>query len=160
VENKTGDNMSAIGVSFPEYDADKYHLGTKLRLLAEDEKLLEQLQCEKWLNRLGDYVQVGPIKPVPDKPKGYACFKHIKLKGNKAKLARRRAKRNGETLQQALSHFENYEEPRSRLPYINITSQTNRQRFRLFVEKQEMQGPKTGLFSCYGLSHSSTVPLF
>ena len=160
VENKTGDNASAIGVAFPEYNADKYYLGTKLRLLAEDEKLLEQLQCEKWLNRLRDYVRVGLIKPVPEKLTGYACFKHVKLKGNKGKLARRRAKRNGETFHQALSHFEDFEEQSSKLPYINMISQTNGQRFRLFIERQEMEQSKTGFYSCYGLSNSTTVPLF
>jgi CRISPR-associated endonuclease Csy4 len=160
VENKEGDNTSAIGVSFPEYNADNFFLGTKLRLFAGDEQALEQMQCEKWLNRLKDYVHIYPIKPVPEKLAGHACFKHIKLKGNKEKLARRRAKRKGETLQQALSHLENFEEQGSNLPYINMTSQTNGQRFRLFIEKQTMEQPQTGLYSCYGLSNTTTVPLF
>ena len=97
---------------------------------------------------------------MPEKLTGYACFRHIKLKGNKEKLARRRAKRKGETLQQALLHFEDFEEQRSKLPYINMTSQTNGQRFRLFIEKQAMEQPQTGLYSCYGLSNTTTVPLF
>lgn len=160
VENKTAGNASAIGVAFPEYNAKKYFLGTKLRLFTEDEKLLVQMNCEKWLNRLKDYVHIGPIKPVPEKLAGHACFKHIKLKGNKEKLARRRAKRKGETLRQALSHFENFEEQRSNLPYINMISQKNRQRFRLFIEKQAMEQPQTGLYSCYGLSNTTTLPLF
>ena len=160
VEKKTADNTSAIGVAFPKYDADKYSLGTKLRLFAKDEKSLEQMHFEKWFNRLSDYVHLSHIKPVPEKLAGHACFKHIKLKGNKEKLARRRAKRKGETLQQALSHFENFEEQRSNLPYINMTSQTNGQRFRLFIEKQVMEQPQTGLYSCYGLSNTTTVPLF
>ena len=160
VEKKTADNTSAIGVAFPKYDADKYSLGTKLRLFAKDEKSLEQMHFEKWFNRLSDYVHLSHIKPVPEKLAGHACFKHIKLKGNKEKLARRRAKRKGETLQQALSHFENFEEQRSNLPYINMTSQTNGQRFRLFIEKQAMEQPQTGLYSCYGLSNTTTVPLF
>ena len=160
VENKTAGNASAIGVAFPEYNADKYSLGTKLRLFAEDEQALEQMQCEKWLNRLSDYVHLGRIKPVPEKLAGYACFKHIKFKGNKEKLARRRAKRKRETLRQALAHFEDFEEQRSKLPYINMTSQTNGQRFRLFIEKQAMEQPQTGLYSCYGLSNTTTVPLF
>ena len=159
VENKTAGNASGIGVAFPEYNADKYSLGTKLRLFAE-EKLLEQMECEKWLNRLKDYVHIYPIKPVPEKLAGHTCFKHIKLKGNKEKLARRRAKRKRETLRQALAHFEYFEEQRSKLPYINMTSQTNQQRFRLFIEKQEMEQPQTGLYSCYGLSNTTTVPLF
>ena len=113
VGNKKDDNASSIGVSFPEYDANKFSLGTKLRIFAEKEQTLEHMQCEKWLNRLSDYVHLSEIKPVPERLSGYACFKHIKLKGNKEKLARRRAKRKGETLQQALSHFENFEEQES-----------------------------------------------
>lgn len=159
-ENKSTDKASAIGVAFPGYDAVKFALGTKLRLFAENEQLLAQMQCEKWLNRLSDYVHLSRIKPVPEKLAGHACFKHIKLKGNKEKLARRRAKRNGETLQQALVHFEDFEEQRSNLPYINMSSETNGQRFRLFIEKQVMGQPQTGLYSCYGLSNATTVPLF
>ena len=141
VENKGVDNTFAFGLGFPEYNADKFLLGTKLRLFAEKETSLEQMRCEQWLKRLSDYVRLGRIKPVPEEIKGYACFKHIKLKGNKEKLARRRAKRKGETLQQALKHFADYEEQHSKLPYINMASQTNGQRFRLFIEKQEMKQP-------------------
>jgi len=160
VENKKPDNTSAIGVAFPEYNDSHYFLGKKLRLFAEQEQILKQMQCEKWLNRLRDYVHVSEIRSVPEKLSGFACFKHIKFKGNKEKLARRRAKRKGETLQQALTHYENFEEQRSKLPYINMASQTNGQRFRLFIEKQIKEQPQTGLYSCYGLSNTTTVPLF
>lgn len=159
-ENKDSVNLSSIGVSFPEYNAAEYLLGAKLRLFAEDEKSLEQMECERWLNRLSDYVHIKPVATVPEKVVGYACFRHVKLKGNKEKLARRRAKRKGETLQQAVAHFADYKEQCSKLPYINMTSQTNGQRFRLFIEKQEMEHPKTGSYSCYGLSRTTTVPLF
>ena len=160
VENKNEENASPVGVGFPEYHAESYCLGKKLRIFAYKEELLEQMQCEKWLNRLKDYVKLNPIKPVPEKLIGHACFKHIKLKGNKEKLARRRANRKGETLQQALAYFEGFDEQQSKLPYINMTSQTTGQRFRLFIEKQVMEAPQTGLFSCYGLSNTTTVPLF
>lgn len=160
VENKTGDNASAIGVAFPEYNADEYYLGTKLRLLSENDNLLEQLHCEKWLNRLRDYVYVSQIKPVPEKLTGYACFKHKKLKGNKEKLARRRAKRKGESFEQALAHYANYEDEQSKLPFINMISQTNGENFRIYIEKQNYEVPCEGTFSCYGLSNKSTVPLF
>jgi len=65
-----------------------------------------------------------------------------------------------ETLQQSLSYFDGFEEKQSKLPYINMNSQTNGQRFRLFIEKQVMDDPQTGLYSCYGLSNTTTVPLF
>ena len=160
VENKIEENVSAIGVAFPGYLADKFSLGTKLRLFAGKEQLLEQMGCDKWLNRFRDYMRVSGIKPVPDKLTGYACFKHIKVKGNKEKLARRRANRKGETLQQAMIHFTDYEGQHSKLPYINMTSQTNSHGFRLFIEKQEKENPQTGSYSCYGLSSTATVPLF
>ena len=160
VENKTAENTSAVGVGFPEYNAAKFVLGRKLRVFAKNEKTLMEMKCEQWLNRLSDYVHVSRIKPVPEKLDGYACFTHIKPKGSVEKLARRRAKRKGETMQQALVYFENYEEERSRLPYINISSQTNGHHFRLFIEKKKMGHSKTGLFSCYGLSNTTTVPLF
>lgn len=159
-ESKSEENASKIGVSFPEYNADEFRLGTKLRLFAEDEQSLKDMQCDKWLRCLRDYVQVKPIATVPENLAGYACFRHIKLKGNKEKLARRRAKRKGETFQQALSHYENFEEQRSKLPYINMTSLTNGHRFRLFIEKQTREQQRTGPFSCYGLSNTTTVPLF
>ena len=159
-ENKNAEGTSKIGVSFPEYNAGEFLLGTKLRLFAKDEQLLTHMQCEKWLNRFSDYVHVSSIKPVPEKVAGHACFTNFKLKGNKEKLARRRAKRKGETLQQAMAHFADYEEPRSKLPFINMISQTNGQNFRLFIEKQAKEQPQTGYFSCYGLSNTTTVPLF
>lgn len=159
-ENKSGENASEIGVSFPQYDPRQFQLGCKLRLFAENEQTLEQMQCEKWLSRLRDYVHLKSIAPVPEKLLGHVCFKQVKMKGSKEKLARRRAKRQGETLQQALAYFSNYKEQRSKLPYINMVSQTNGQRFRLFIEKQVMGQAQTGKYSCYGLSNSTTVPVF
>ena len=80
--------------------------------------------------------------------------------GSKEKLARRRAKRTGNSYEQALTHFENYETERSRLPYINMQSLTNGRSFRLFIEKTIVDNPQAGYFSSYGLSNTATVPLF
>jgi CRISPR-associated endonuclease Csy4 len=159
-ENKTDENESRIGVAFPGYDGERFLLGTKLRLFAEDEQSLKDMQCEKWLSRLCDYVHVKPIATVPEKLAEHACFRHVKMKGSKEKLARRRAKRKGETLEQALKQYENYKRRQNNLPYINVISQTNGQRFRLFIEKQTMNQPQKGAYSCYGLSNTTTVPLF
>ena len=160
VENKTEKNTSKIGIAFPGYDGERFLLGAKPRLFAEEKQSLEDMQCEKWLSRLCDYVQVETIATVPEKLVGHACFRHVKMKGSKEKLARRRAKRKGETFEQALAHFADYAEQRSKLPFINMTSQTNGLHFRLFIEKQVKEQPQRGQFSCYGLSNTSTVPLF
>ncbi|PIY57159.1 MAG: type I-F CRISPR-associated endoribonuclease Cas6/Csy4, partial [Zetaproteobacteria bacterium CG_4_9_14_3_um_filter_49_83] len=76
-ENKSADGESAIGVSFPEYDAAEFSLGTKLRLFAQSEQELKQFQCEKWLERLSDYVSIGEIRAVPEHVSGYACFSQV-----------------------------------------------------------------------------------
>jgi CRISPR-associated endonuclease Csy4 len=160
VENKVNEYASVIGASFPEYDVHRYLLGCKLRLFAPEKSALEKLQCEKWLGRLKDYLQYGNIAPVPEVVAGHACFRQVKPKGSKEKLVRRRAKRHRETLEQALAHYDAYKEEHSRLPYINMGSQTNGSHFRLFIEKQEKAQPQPGVFSCYGLSRTTTVPLF
>lgn len=160
VENKSHKNISKIGISFPEYKADEFLLGTKLRLFAPEKSALEKLQSEKWLTRLKDYLKCGEINPVPEKVERHACFRQMKPKGSKEKLARRRAKRHGETLEQALAHYDNYKEENCRLPYINMGSQSSGYNFRLFIERQEKEQPQKGVFSSYGLSRTTTVPLF
>lgn len=160
VENKVDKHASAIGVSFPEYDAGQYLLGTKLRLFALEKPVLEQLQCEKWISRLKDYLQCGEISPVPEAVVSHANFRQVKPKGSKEKLARRWVKRKGESFEKALAHYDNYNEQRCRLPYINMISQSNVHHFRMFIKKQEVELPQAGLFSCYGLSNKTTVPLF
>ncbi len=159
-DHKNDDGSSSVGVSFPEYDAGAYLLGTKLRLFAHSSEELEKLQCERWLQRLQDYLHISNIRDVPDHVDGYACFRQLKPKGSLEKQARRRAKRKGETLQQALAHFENYQEERSKLPYIHMTSLSNGHRFRLFIDKLIVESSHTGTFNCYGLSRQATVPLF
>lgn len=159
-ENKVYEHASAIGVSFPEYDSGQFLLGCKLRLFAPEKSALEQLQCEKWLSRLKDYLQCGEIEPVPETVSGHACFRQVKPKANKEKLARRRAKRKDESFEQALAHYEGFQKYYTRLPYINMASQTNGHHFRLFIEKQKRDDPQAGFYSCYGLSSQTTVPLF
>jgi len=160
VENKLGVNLSAVGVAFPEYDADAFLLGSKLRLFAKDAQELERLQLERLLNRMRDYMRISAIQPVPEQVDRYACFKSVKPKGSREKKARRRAKRNGESFEQALAHFDGYQEERSRLPFIHMHSESNGHRFRLFIEQQVKVSPYKGSFSCYGLSRVTTVPIF
>lgn len=160
VEIKDVNDKVPVGISFPEYDACQFQLGCKLRLFAEEKEDLTKLNVDKWLSRLCDYLHVKPIEYVPQQNNGYACFRHVKLKGNKEKLARRRAKRKGESFEQALSFYNDYDAPESKLPFINMHSLTNSNNFRIYIAKEIKEQPKTGFFSCYGLSNETTVPLF
>jgi CRISPR-associated endonuclease Csy4 len=159
-QSKSENSQSLIGVNFPGYAANKKSLGIKLRLIAENAELIKKMNSEKWLNRLRDYVHIRSIRPVPGEISGYACFINVKPKSNKERLARRRAKRKGVSFEKALAHYDNFDEQRCQLPYIKMVSKSNEQHFRMFIKKQEMELPQAGLFSCYGLSNTTTVPLF
>jgi CRISPR-associated endonuclease Csy4 len=155
------DNKVKVGVAFPHYDAEQHQLGCKLRLFAPSYELLEKLNMHRWLERLSDYVHISSIKNVPDNITTYAVFKRVQLKTSNARLARRKAKRQGISEQQALASLQGHPEKTSELPYIQIKSHQTEQRFRLVIEQQKVQTSQvTEGFSCYGLSSTNTVPVF
>ncbi len=163
-DNKIADNRSSIAVSFPGYGEKVFPLGDKLRLLAESQIQLEQLNVNQWLSRLSDYAHVKTIKPVPDRIGQYVCFKRKQFKSNLHKEAERRAKYKNEPVEAALTHFSHYK-TESNLPYINMTSlSTNNTEvgcnFKLFIERTFFDNPQPGAFNCYGLSKTATVPWF
>jgi len=165
-ENKVAENKSAIGVSFPEYGAKNFPLGSKLRLFAVEKDQLDRMDIHKWLYRLADYTHIKSIKEVPATVSQYAFFKRRQFKTNPLKEARRRAKWKNESLEEALKHFENYRPAQAecKLPYINMTSlsMTNEgsRYFKLFIEREISNSPQQGGFNCYGLSKTTTVPWF
>ena len=159
VENKIGENHSLVAISFPEYGSKAFPLGSKLRLLAEEAALLEGLNLSKWLNRLTDYCHYTSIKPVPA-VREYAVFRRKQFNCNVERLARRRATRKNESYEQALAHFEGFENEQSDLPYINSQSLSKHERFRLFIQQDKHQDNVSGTFDCFGLSKTATVPWF
>lgn len=160
VESQAGDGSVKIGVIFPEYNSDKHGLGSKLRLVSPSNEELESLNINKRLFRLSDYVHITAIREVPDKVEGYVFFRRIQPKNNNARLARRMVKRKNISYEQALSHFESREEKKSKLPFINMKSQSSDNRFRLFIEKVDSESQVAGTFNSYGLSKTATVPWF
>ena len=159
VENKVGENHSLVAISFPEYGSKAFPLGSKLRLLAEEATLLEGLNLSKWLNRLTDYCHYTSVKLIPVVTE-HAVFKRKQFNSNVERLARRRAKRKNESYDQALAHFEDFEDEQSKLPYINVQSLSKNERFRLFINQDKHQNNVSGTFDCFGLSKTATVPWF
>ena len=159
VENKVGENQSLVAISFPEYLSKAFPLGSKLRLLAEETALLEGLNLSKWLNRLTDYCHYTSIKSIPAVTE-YAVFTRKQFNSNVERLARRRAKYKSESYEQALAHFDGFENEQSNLPYLNSQSLSKNERFRLFIQQDKHQNNVSGTFDCYGLSKTATVPLF
>lgn len=170
VENKTAENQSAVAVSFPGYGDKEFPLGNKLRLFSESQDELEKLDIAKWLNRLADYTHCTSVKEVPLTVGQFVGFKRKQFKSNLLKEAKRRAKHKGESIEKALSHFQNYETKTS-LPFINFESlsshkeSVDKKRFKLFIEQEIVEKSVMGDFNCYGLGKgqtgkTATVPWF
>lgn len=164
VEAKDTSNKVNIGASFPEYRFNTTKkigfLGTKLRLFAQTEVDLQQLNINTWLERLTDYVHISSIRPVPEeKIIGYAIFKRKQVKTNAQRLARHRVKRGDIDFDEALSRYQNVITTTD-LPFIQMKSLNSGQPFKLFIEKQSAEKSVGQVFSTYGLSSESSVPEF
>jgi CRISPR-associated endonuclease Csy4 len=161
VEIKNRQGHSSIGVAFPEYDANQPKLGSKLRLLSPTAELLAQLDIRHWTSRLSDYVHVTGIRNVPDNVQSHVCFRRIQPKSSNARLARRKARREGIAYEDALAALATHQEQQSNAPYIHIKSHSSGQKYRLFIGKSDQDtSSREHLFSTYGLSGTSSVPLF
>ncbi len=161
VEAQDSNNKVKVGVSFPDYDASQYQLGHKLRLFAQSDEELENLNINKWFFRLSDYLHISSIQDVPEKVKGYAFFKRLQLKSNNDRLARRKARRENISYEQAKVHFNRRKEQYSRAPFIRIKSHSSGKRYRLMIVRIDTDNFQTsGEFNTYGLSSRSSVPVF
>jgi len=160
VENKTPDNYSEIAVSFPGYGSKPFPLSDKLRLFASSEEQLLLLDMAQWLNHLQDYTHFKSIKEVPASVNQFAQFKRKQFDSNSERLARRRVKRKGESLEQALKYYESFIEKETKLPFLMMKSLTKQEFFKLFIEREVGDVAVKGRFNCYGLSQTATVPFF
>jgi len=160
--NKKMIKASKIGVSFPSRSVTRHHLGKNLRLFADTQAVLEQLDALRWLSELSDYVHLTRIKPVPEKIKGYGSYFRIQVQHNNAYLARRKTKAKNNTLPfaEAMTHFALREAEWIDAPFVYLKSASSGERFPLFVGYQQREKCDTQDFSCYGLSRHSTVPIF
>ncbi len=161
VESQNADGKVSIGVAFPDYNIENNQLGNQLRLFSPSREVLEDLKINEWLSRMIDYVQISSIHDAPEKIERYACFKRIQPKSNNARLARRRAKRQGISYEEALIYFQSKEEQTSQLPFVHIKSHSSGERYRLIIACTKAYDSKAiDGFSTYGLSSNSSVPMF
>lgn len=151
-----------VGVSFPGYvTGEKYSvLGSKLRLLANDEATLSRFNASHWLSKLSDYVHCTGIRPVPEKIKGYAIYQREQPKTSNGRLARRYAKRHNVEYGTALLRYGDMTHKTMAMPFIRLKSLSGGQEFCLWIKKTEAAELSGGVFSSYGLSAASSVPEF
>lgn len=154
---RTDDNTQPVGVSFPRYDISR-GLGDKIRLFASDDILIS-LNLATALEELEKYVHISDVLPVPAKV-SHGHYRRVQVQSNMIRVARRKAKREGITLEEATERLSQFEETHTSLPFVYMGSKSTSQSFKLFVYCERVKDKAVGAFSTYGLSASSTVPIF
>jgi len=148
-----------IGISFPGVDPQKRTLGKRLRLHGSAEDL-EHLMQIPWTQGMRDHIRISPTRPVPTATL-HRSVRRVQAKSSPERLRRRLMARKQLESAQALAAIPDSAAQRLALPYVEITSRTTGQRFKLFIEHLEpQQAPVPGTFSMYGLSTEATVPWF
>lgn len=164
VDFQKNNGHSAIGFGFPEFNGTSHRLGRKIRVFAHTETALEHFDAQRWLNRLEDYVHVTSVRDIPEDVAGYERFSRLQLKGNPERYARRAAKRQGISYEQALSERTAMPVNKTRNPFIWMKSLTNDNRFRLIIKheaisKAVVEGAEYQ-FDSYGLAKIGGLPKF
>lgn len=168
VDIKDENNSVDIGFSFPFYENHPFPMGDVLRIFADSKERLELLDIDKWLNKLEGYIYIAEVKEVPSDIKMYASFTRKQFKSNAEirRLAKRHAKRNGVSEDEALKNFKLTEEKytklkeKNKLPFLNIKSLSNGNNVKIFIIKTKIEKEVVGKFNTFGLSKTATVPIF
>ncbi|WP_196590022.1 type I-F CRISPR-associated endoribonuclease Cas6/Csy4 [Pectinatus frisingensis] len=159
-DKKNNDNCNIYGVSFPEYSIKNNYtsVGNKIRVFANDEASMNSLNLSKWLYRLNDYIHITKVRKIPDRIKGYAVYKRFREKNSISKI-RRYADYRNISYKEAQNKLA-IKEQECNLPYIQMKSCTNNNKFSLFVQRIKTDAVINWKFNFYGLSNSSAVPEF
>mgnify|MGYP000046178234 FL=1 len=156
VKNREGNIPYAL--SFPEYGENT--LGTKLRIFSNEKAELEKLDLRIKLSKFEDYIHITRIRDVPTNVKEYEIFSRYQVDGSVHQKAKRYVKRHdGVTYEEAVK-FLQQKVSKTKLPYIQMISLSNRNHFRLFVKRTTVNSPLQGECGSYGLSLQCAIPKF
>lgn len=158
-EQKNAHGVTSIAVAFPQYG--ETSLGNKLRVLAEEQPVLELLAVKQVLRRFDEYVHITGIRNIPAaRIKGYAVYSRYQPDSSVHQKARRYSARHQDiSYEQALAMMKSKDRT-TKLPYIQLRSMTNHNPFRLFIKKTAAEPAGCREFGSYGLSANSPVPEF
>lgn len=177
-ENAT---QSDIGVSFPEYACFEKNgetiaiLGSKLRVFAKTKAELEQLNLNKWCERLLDYVHIKSLDEVGSKATEHLVVKRFRQERNMDAKTRNFAQKHNKTFEEMKASRiayiaekydlslekaqQRYDNPvLEKRPYIKMKSLETGSPFSLEIEQSSVDSAQTGTFNTYGLSVKTTVP--
>ena len=148
----------AIAVSFPEYSEHPVGLGSVLRIVGP-ETVIQQLLATAWLGGMRDHVSATSVAPVPQDATA-RVLQRVQVKSSADRLRRRRMRRHGITADQAADQIPNSAAERLNLPFVQLSSGSTGQRFRLYFQLKQADRPQSGQFNAYGLSNTATIPWF
>lgn len=163
---KNKHDIESVGVSFPNYRYEEKEnkafamLGNKLRVFAPNKEYLAELNLNKWLDRLTDYVHIKSIKEVGNQAKEHVVVRRYRFK-NVEKQAEQYAKHKGISYEDALAWCLQYKQSSKPYPFINLKSETNKQNYKLSIIQETVDSPTEGNFNQYGINNASgntTVP--
>jgi CRISPR-associated endonuclease Csy4 len=150
---------SSIGVSFPGHDKPGHRLGDCMRLIGPADDLA-QLMALGWLSGMQDHVNLSSTSPVPANAT-HRTLHRVQAKSSPDRLRRRQMKRHGLTAGQALVQVPDSIGARLDVPFVQLTSASTGQTFRLFLRLGPPQPTAVaGSFNSYGLSTAATIPWF
>jgi CRISPR-associated endonuclease Csy4 len=148
-----------IAVSFPDYSAKPASLGSRLRLIGP-QIALERLMVTGWLRGMRDHVELTALAAVPAHAAPHTLVR-VQAQSNPERLRRRQIRRHGLTEASALEQVPDSAVEKLRLPFVQLTSASTGQTFRLYLRLSEAHRQSTpGPFNTYGLSHTATIPWF
>ncbi|WP_234857055.1 type I-F CRISPR-associated endoribonuclease Cas6/Csy4 [Acinetobacter junii] len=170
-EHSNEQGRISFGVSFPQYRMNEQKkigfLGTKIRIFANTENELQQLNLGQWLERLMDYVHIIQPREVPQaKVTGHAHYYRVNPKMSIEERIVHQAQRRNISLDEAKQHFKQYIEQPIIEPYVSLKSLSAKREqnidrpYRLYIGKSLVDEAKDGEFGTYGLSRTTTVPEF
>ena len=160
VKMKDVNNLVPIGLGFPEYS--NKGLGNILRFFSASEEILEKANIVNELQMFRDYVHFTGIRAVPSNVYKYAVYKRLQPPVlNKERLIRRYAKRHNMIIEEVAEKYKDYKpEIIVGKPYIHIYSDSTKQWFSFFVDREYPDKLEYKGFNCFGLStdNKSTIP--
>lgn len=156
VEEKNKSGMMQYAVSFPEYG--ETSLGNKIRIFSIDRNELEKLDIRTKLSRFSDYVHVTSIRDIPERITSYEIFSRYQVDGSVHQKAKRYVSRHPGISYEEATRLLRQKNGKTKLPYVQMLSLSNSNRFRLFVKRTVVDVPLHIECGTYGLSDECTVP--
>lgn len=145
-----------VGISFPHAAKTP---GNCLRLHASA-AALTRVMAENWLKGMRDFTEASQMQAIPAAVR-YRVVKRVQVKSSPERLYRRSVKKGWVSEEEALEKIKATQSQQSKLPFLQLKSNSNGQKFCLFIDQGSIVDVAVaGRFSDYGLSDSATIPHF